>query len=180
MGFGDGMDEKASGKAEEAEGGEEIAGNGGGDGEGINGDVVEETERGGVEHGAGDFAGAGGEGGEVVAVAQDWASDGVEVDADLVGASGFDGDGDVGGGVGAADGGKEAHAGEGGEAVDGGVDFEEGFGEGSGDDGVVELFDGGGFELGDEGGAGFGGFGEQDGAGGVFVEAVDGAEGGEG
>jgi hypothetical protein len=90
---------------------------------------VEEAKVGGMEHGAGDFAGTGGEGGEVVAVAEDGASDGVEVDADLVGSAGFDGDGDVGGGIGAADGGKEPHAGEGGEAVDGSVDFEKGFGE---------------------------------------------------
>jgi len=113
-----------------------------------------------VEHLPGDGGEVGVAGAEVLAVAKDGGAELVQVDADLMGAAGFNGDGDVGAAGGLVLRGDLAEAGEGGEVVYGGGDGHLGLGEVAGDEGVVEFVDVAGFELGDEGLAGGFVFGE--------------------
>ena len=75
---------------EALEPGAEVVGERGESGQGGAGGRVEEAEVGGVKELAGDFLEVGGAGCEVLSVAQDGGAGAVEVDADLVGAAGFD------------------------------------------------------------------------------------------
>ena len=76
--------------------------------------------------------------------------------------------------------GELADVAESGEVVDGNADVHRGGGEVAGDEGMVELADAALLELFDEGAAGIVGFGEEKTAGGILVQAMDGAEGGDG
>ena len=157
----------------------EILGQRGGGGDGFSGFGVGEAQFGGVQHLAGDFGEIGAAGAEVLAIAEDGVADVVEMDADLVRAPGLDGDGDVGAARGLGLRGDLAHMADGGEMVDVQADVHLGFGQVAGDEGVVELADAAFLELRDERETRLLGLGEEDAAGGVFVEAMHGAQGGQ-
>ena len=167
----------ASAEAEPLEPGTEVVREGGGGLQGGAGGRVQEAEVGGVEELAGDFLEIGGARGEVLAVAQDRRAGAVEVDADLVGAAGLDADRHVGRLRRARTGGDDVDVAHRRLAVDAFADVVVGLGGDAGDEGVVEFADVAVLEFGDEGAAGFFVLGEEDAAGGVFVEPVDGAQG---
>jgi hypothetical protein len=147
---------------------------------------VEELQGMGVEHLAGD-AQVGGQamaGAAVGGVADDRMSEAGHVNADLMGAAGFDahaqerGEGAGGEGFVAGAGGaaffRDGHfLAVDGMAADGEIDRAGGFGRGAPHEGEVFLLDGVGGELGDEGGDGLFVLGDDEDAGGVFVEAMD-------
>ena len=140
----------------------------------------------GVEHLAGD-AQVGGQamaGAAVGGVADDRMSEAGHVNADLMGAAGFDahaqerGEGAGGEGFVAGEGGaaffRDGHfLAVDGMAADGEIDRAGGFGRGAPHEGEVFLLDGVGGELGDEGSDGLFVLGDDEDAGGVFVEAMD-------
>ncbi len=165
----------------------ELGGDGGLEFEALLGDGVVEGEAPGVEHEAAGVCGGFG-GFAVDDIAEEGGAFVVEVDADLMGAAGVEvaeDEGGVGGGVG----GEDLVVGDGGFAawgiddghflaVDGvSADVgEDGVGWGFGDsvgDAEVEFFHGASGELCGEGLVGGVGFGDDEAAGGVFVEAVD-------
>ena len=129
-----------------------------------------------MQHLAGNFGEGGAAGAEVLPVAEDGMAGVLEMDADLVSAAGFDGDGDMRAARRPRLRGNLAHMAYGREMVHRQTDVHLRRGQVAGDQRMVDFADTALLELGDEGGAGRLGLGKQHAAGGVLVEAMDGAE----
>lgn len=175
----DAVRELALCQPEHAEPVAEIAREGGGGRDGSAGDRMPEAQFRGMQHLAGHAGKIGAAGAEVLPVAQDRVPDVVQMDPDLVGAAGFDGNRDMRAARRTCLHGNLSHVADGGQVVHGYADVQLRFRQVAGDQRMIPLADPALLELGDQRAAGVFVLGKKHAPGGVLVETVDGPQGGQ-